>query len=138
MAWAPVRTGALARALADDSQRILRAGPPDCRGPASAALFRQSGQTQRAAKGFRERRGTVHTGKLAAVAKRRVKLEHARSRGGGFVQPAELGERSGQLDVSYAVCGIGLTGFVSGPASLLVTAAQQMAHGLCIERRPGP
>ena len=87
---------------------------------------------------FGETGSTVYACELPAEAKRWLKLQHSRGCSGGFVQPAELGECRGQLDVSDAVRGIGLDGFISRPARSLVAAAQQVAHRLCIVGGPCP
>ena len=95
------------------------------------ALLWQPGDLQRTTERFRKRWGTVHASKLAAVAKGRLKLEHARGRCSRFVQTAEPGQRGGQLHISDAMCRIGLNGLVGRTASFFVTPTRP-----CMRRRP--
>src|SRR5262249_32572769 len=93
---------------------------------------------QRIAKSLRERWGTVHARKLAAVAKGWMKFEHPRSSCPRFFQPSELGKCSGQLHVRDAVRGIGLNGSIGGATGVVMAPAQQMTHRLCVKRGPSP
>jgi hypothetical protein len=94
------------------------------------ALLWQTGRPQRIAESFRERSGTVHASKLAAVAKVWLQFEYSPSSCHRFVDSSEFGKRSGQVHVRDAVCRICLNGLVGDATSFFVTPAQQMAHCL--------
>ena len=104
----------------------------------SVALLWQPGNTQCVTKACRKRWSTIYAGKLAAITERWMQFEHPRGSCPRFFQSAELGKGSGQLHISDAVCRIGLDGPIGSATGFVVTATQQMAHRLRVERGESP
>lgn len=88
---------------------------------------------QRISKRLRKRRGAIHARELAAVAKGRLKFEHARGGGLCFLQPPEFGKRSGQLHIGNAMRRVSLNGLVGSTAGFVIATAHQMAHCLGVD-----
>lgn len=91
---------------------------------------------QRIAKASCERRVAVDGRELPRVAERWMQLADPRGARLGFVQPSELGQSGGQLQIGDAVSGIGVNGLVGGAggaygiAALLAGSARKASLAL--------